>query len=138
MSDVLTEKPRNGWSAPCDNADGGVAILSLGAVTGFIYRPTEHKRTSEATMPGAHYWLSPGDLLVTRSNTEQLLGHAAIYSGDVHDNAYRHRSRQSLTACERVRARRLGSPCDLDHGAGRHASTIDPCLPRCSSMATSG
>jgi type I restriction enzyme S subunit len=81
VGDVLTEKPRNGWSAPCDNADGGVAVLSLGAVTGFRYRPTEYKRTSEVTDPSGHYWLRSGDLLVTRSNTELLLGHAAIYSG---------------------------------------------------------
>jgi type I restriction enzyme, S subunit len=82
LSDVLTGKPRNGWSAPCDNADGGVAVLSLGAVTGFTYRPTEFKRTSEPTTPSAHYWLTPGDLLMTRSNTEQLVGHAAIYTGE--------------------------------------------------------
>lgn len=80
--DVLTEKPRNGWSAPCDNAEGGVPVLSLGAVTGFTYRPTQYKRTSEITNPDGHYWLRPGDLLVTRSNTELLLGHAAIYSGE--------------------------------------------------------
>ncbi len=82
LFDVLTEKPRNGWSAPCDNAEGGVPVLSLGAVTGFTYRPTEYKRTSEITDPDGHYWLEPGDLLVTRSNTELLLGHAAIYSGE--------------------------------------------------------
>jgi type I restriction enzyme S subunit len=82
VGDVLTEKPRNGWSAPCDNADGGVPVLSLGAVTGFRYRRTEYKRTSEVTDPDGHYWLRPGDLLVTRSNTEQLLGHAAIYNGE--------------------------------------------------------
>jgi type I restriction enzyme S subunit len=81
-ADVLTEKPRNGWSAPCDNAEGGVPVLSLGAVTGFTYRPTAFKRTSETTDPAGHYWLRPGDLLVTRSNTEQLLGHAAIYTGE--------------------------------------------------------
>ncbi|HEY8776833.1 MAG TPA: restriction endonuclease subunit S [Gaiellaceae bacterium] len=82
VGDVLIGKPRNGWSAPCDNTEDGVAVLSLGAVTGFTYRPTEFKRTSEATTPEGHYWLEPGDLLVTRSNTEQLLGHAAIYSGE--------------------------------------------------------
>lgn len=81
LRDVLTGKPRNGWSAPCDNADGGTAVLSLGAVTGLTYRPTEFKRTSEPTTPGAHYWLRPGDLLITRSNTEKLVGHAAMYSG---------------------------------------------------------
>ena len=81
LRDILTGKPRNGWSAPCDNADGGTAVLSLGAVTGFTYRPTEFKRTSEPTIPEGHYWLRPGDLLITRSNTEKLVGHAAIYSG---------------------------------------------------------
>jgi type I restriction enzyme S subunit len=82
LFDVLTEKPRNGWSAPCDNAEGGVPVLSLGAVTGFVYRATEYKRTSEITNPDGHYWLRAGDLLMTRSNTEQLLGHAAIYDGE--------------------------------------------------------
>jgi type I restriction enzyme S subunit len=53
----------------------------LGAVTGFIYRHEEHKLTSEITEPAKHYWLEPGDLLMTRSNTESLLGHAAIYDG---------------------------------------------------------
>jgi type I restriction enzyme, S subunit len=82
IGDVLTAKPRNGWSARCDNVDGGTPVLSLGAVTGFTYRPSEFKRTSEPTVPGAHYWLRSGDLLMTRSNTERLIGHAAIYTGD--------------------------------------------------------
>ncbi len=81
LADVLTEPPRNGWSARCDNADGGVAVLSLGAVTGFDYRPTHFKRTSEATSASARYWLRDGDLLITRSNTPELVGHAAIYNG---------------------------------------------------------
>ncbi|HEX3511227.1 MAG TPA: restriction endonuclease subunit S, partial [Solirubrobacteraceae bacterium] len=79
LFDVLTEAPRNGWSPRCDNAEGGAYVLSLGAVTGFTYRPTQFKRTSETTNPDGHYWLEAGDLLVTRSNTELLLGHAAIY-----------------------------------------------------------
>ena len=82
MGEVLLGKPRNGWSAPCDNAPDGVPVLSLGAVTGYAYKPTEYKRTSEPTTDGSHYWLRAGDLLMTRSNTEQLVGHAAIYSGD--------------------------------------------------------
>ena len=32
LSDVLLGKPRNGWSAPCDNVDGGTPVLSLGAL----------------------------------------------------------------------------------------------------------
>ena len=28
-----------------------------------------------------HFWLKPGDLLITRSNTPELVGHVAIYNG---------------------------------------------------------
>jgi len=81
LSDVLVEKPRNGWSARRDNASDGIPILTLSAVTGFEYDSTAIKRTSEATQPDAHYWLRKGDLLVTHSNAPDLVGHAAIYDG---------------------------------------------------------
>jgi len=82
LGDVLTGPPRNGWSARCDNADGGVAVLSLGAVTGFRYRRSEYKRTSLYAAKDGHFWLRPGDLLITRSNTPELVGHSAIYDGE--------------------------------------------------------
>ena len=81
LSDVLLDKPKNGWSARCDNADSGIPVLTLGAVTGFRYRESEFKRTSLPVSRDSHYWLEPGDLLITRSNTSELVGHAAIYSG---------------------------------------------------------
>jgi type I restriction enzyme S subunit len=82
LGDVLLNKPRNGWSPHCDNADDGTPVLALGAVTGFRYRPREYKRTSLPTSASGHYWLHPGDLLITRSNTPELVGHAAIYDGN--------------------------------------------------------
>jgi type I restriction enzyme S subunit len=78
---VLSTAPRNGWSASCDNAEGGTPVLSLSAVTGFRYRATEFKRTSLSTPKAGHIWLERGDLLITRSNTPELVGHAAIYDG---------------------------------------------------------
>ncbi len=81
LQDVLTGKPRNGWSATCDNGANGVPVLTLSAVTGYSFDPTAIKRTSLATDPSAHYWLNDGDLLITRSNTPTLVGHAAVYSG---------------------------------------------------------
>ncbi len=81
LKDVLSSPPRNGWSASCDNADGGTPVLSLGAVTGFRYRRTEFKRTSLYANADGHFWLNAGDLLITRSNTPELVGHAAIYDG---------------------------------------------------------
>jgi type I restriction enzyme S subunit len=81
LGEVLLEKPRNGWSARCDNAEGGTAILSLGSVTGFHYKQ-QFKRTSVQVSEEGHYWLRAGDLLMTRSNTPELVGHAAIYDGN--------------------------------------------------------
>jgi type I restriction enzyme S subunit len=81
LGDVLAEKPRNGWSVRCDGAEHGTPVLRLSAITGYRYRPREFKRTSEATLPEAHYWLHEGDLLISRSNTPELVGHAATYSG---------------------------------------------------------
>lgn len=81
LSEILLEKPRNGWSARCDNADSGTPVLTLSAVTGFHYDSSAFKRTSEPTDTAAHYWLHPGDLLITRSNSPELVGHVAIYDG---------------------------------------------------------
>ncbi len=81
LASVLRAKPRNGWSAKCDNADDGTPILTLSAVTGYNYSPLHIKRTSLPTEPDAHYWLRPGDLLISRSNTPELVGHASIYDG---------------------------------------------------------
>ncbi len=81
LGEILTAKPRNGWSVRCDNDEMGVPVLSLSAVTGFLFDASAFKRTSAATSPEAHYWLSPGDLLITRSNTPDLVGHVAIYDG---------------------------------------------------------
>ena len=81
LGSVLKGKPRNGWSPKCDNAEDGVPVLSLTAVTGFHYKADAFKRTSYPTNSDAHYWLKPNDLLMSRSNTPDLVGHAAIYSG---------------------------------------------------------
>jgi type I restriction enzyme S subunit len=69
---VLSEEPKNGWSARCDNVETGVPVLTLSAVTGFHYRKTEFKKTSEPTSPNGNYWLRVGDLLITRSNAPGL------------------------------------------------------------------
>jgi type I restriction enzyme S subunit len=81
LSEVLTHRPRNGWSPRCDNIESGTPVLTLSAVTGFIYNNRAFKRTSESSSLAAHYWLQSGDILITRSNTPALVGHAAIYDG---------------------------------------------------------
>lgn len=79
LENVLSEQPRNGWSPPAKNhADAGTRVLTLSAVTGFHFRPEKFKFTSAAADPKRHYWVRNGDLLITRSNTPELVGHVAI------------------------------------------------------------
>jgi len=81
LQDVLLSKPRNGWSPNCNGDENGTPVLTLSAVYRFAYNPLAYKITSEQTACNAHYWLSPGDLLISRSNSIDLVGNAAIYSG---------------------------------------------------------
>lgn len=82
LIDVINSKPRNGWSPKCDNNPNGIPVLKLGAVLRFRFNPNEIKRTSEPVNWNSHYWLNPGDILISRSNTPELVGNAAIYSGE--------------------------------------------------------
>lgn len=81
LAQVLAVKPSNGWSAKCDNDPSGTPVLTLSAVTGFRYDGTQIKTTSLPIEENARYWLQKGDLLISRSNTPELVGHAAIYDG---------------------------------------------------------
>jgi type I restriction enzyme S subunit len=78
---VLTCAPRNGWSPVCNKGEHGTPVLTLSAVTGWRFNKNAYKRTNLPTRPDAHYWVEEGDLLITRSNTPELVGHAAIHSG---------------------------------------------------------
>jgi len=82
LVEVIEAKPRNGWSPKCDDNPNGTPVLKLGAVLWFRYNPNEVKRTSEPVDHNAHFWLQPGDILISRSNTSDLVGHASIYTGE--------------------------------------------------------
>jgi|GEM_PF-3227272 len=82
LSQILAAQPRNGWSPPAKYQTGsGNPVLTLSSVTGFRFDGSKVKWSSAPTHSGAHYWLRPGELLMTRSNTRDLVGHVAIYDG---------------------------------------------------------
>ncbi|WP_414545991.1 restriction endonuclease subunit S [Nostoc sp. CCY0012] len=83
LSTLLSKQPRNGWSPPARfQADTGIPVLTLSAVTGFYYDGSRVKLTNAPTTEEAHYWLEKGELLITRSNTPELVGHVALYDGN--------------------------------------------------------
>jgi len=82
LSEVLSVQPRNGWSPPATHhSESGNPVLTLSSVTGFNYDGSKVKFTSAPVKEDAHYWLREGELLISRSNTSALVGHAAIYDG---------------------------------------------------------
>jgi len=82
LTNLLSEQPRNGWSPPAKyHSKVGIPVLTLSAVTGFNYDGTKVKFTSAPTDENAHYWLKEDDILITRSNTKELVGHVALYDG---------------------------------------------------------
>jgi type I restriction enzyme S subunit len=80
LGEVLSSPPKNGWSPPAKfHSASGIPVLTLSAVTGFIFKKDSVKYTSAPVKDDAYYyWLNEGDLLITRSNTPELVGHIAI------------------------------------------------------------
>jgi type I restriction enzyme S subunit len=74
-----------GWSPQCENeASEGDApgVLKVGCVNGGIFRPGENKRLPPDLSPIPEYSLRKGDLLISRANTKELVGSAAVVSED--------------------------------------------------------
>lgn len=82
LEEALAVQPKNGWSPPAKNhAPSGTPVLTLSSVTGFRFRSDKIKFTSAEVDLARHYWVENCDLLITRSNTPELVGHVAIASG---------------------------------------------------------
>lgn len=70
-----------GWSPQCDNAPAGEGewgILKAGAVNGTEFDPSQNKRLPDEETPLIELEIKPGDFLVSRANTRDLLGSAAL------------------------------------------------------------
>lgn len=81
LSSLLREPLRNGHSARASKDGSGVRTLTLTAVTKNEF--TDHNTKMTAADPGRvrELWLEPGDILVQRSNTPELVGTSALYMG---------------------------------------------------------
>lgn len=70
-----------GWSPqsdsfPADKDEWGV--LKVGAVNGWEFNPSENKRLPPELEPLPEYEIKPGDILISRANTTELLGSASL------------------------------------------------------------
>ncbi|MGK3969977.1 hypothetical protein WMF38_31645 [Sorangium sp. So ce118] len=83
LDTLLRETLRNGHSARAVEGAGidGVRTLTLTAVTNGVFGPENTKITVADSTRIADLWLEPGDILVQRSNTPELVGTTRRFPG---------------------------------------------------------
>jgi type I restriction enzyme S subunit len=74
-------KIEQGWSPQCENVPAlgeEWGVLKVGAVNGWVFDASENKRLPEGEEVLPEYKIRVGDFLISRANTRELLGGAAI------------------------------------------------------------
>ncbi|MEQ1638076.1 MAG: restriction endonuclease subunit S [Methylococcales bacterium] len=70
-----------GWSPQCNNQPANIeqwGVLKVGCVNGDNFDETENKALPDDLEPKFRYEVKSGDILVSRANTKELLGNAAL------------------------------------------------------------
>ncbi|MEN5118634.1 restriction endonuclease subunit S [Luteimonas sp. TWI662] len=75
-----------GWSPQCEGHPAETpdewGVMKVGCVNGGIFDPGENKKLPSELQPMSVYALRSGDLLVSRANTRDLVGSAAVVPQD--------------------------------------------------------
>lgn len=79
--ELLHEPLRNGHSARASETQEGVPTLTLSAVTNGDFSLKNVKRTVAQVDRVQDLWLEPGDILIERANTSELVGTSAMFPG---------------------------------------------------------
>jgi type I restriction enzyme, S subunit len=83
LGELVSDGPRNGYSGHGGADARGTPTLKLTATTSgqMLLNKDTVKRLDETIPPGSELFLQPGDILVQRSNTAQLVGTTAMFDG---------------------------------------------------------
>lgn len=82
VAELLREPMRNGHSArAARDGEPGIRTLTLTAVTRWSFTDAFTKMSAADPNRVFGLWLAPGDILVQRSNTPELVGTTAMYGG---------------------------------------------------------
>jgi type I restriction enzyme S subunit len=83
VSELVSTGPKNGYSGRSGKDSRGTLTLSLAATSSgrLVLNADTVKRLDEAIDPRSDLFLYPGDVLVQRSNTLDLVGTAAVFDG---------------------------------------------------------
>lgn len=88
VREIITEKPKNGYSGkPVDNPTK-VKVLSLSATTSGRLDLAQFKYLDEQINPDSPVRCRKGDILLQRGNTAELVGTAALFDADEEGYVY--------------------------------------------------
>lgn len=79
LSSVLSRAPKNGYSPVASDQWNGLYMLGLGCLTPDGFTPAQLKYAPLADRARQGAMLSPGDFLMSRSNTRELVGLVGIF-----------------------------------------------------------
>ncbi len=87
LGSIMTASPRNGYSPVAASRETGHWVLALSAISRWGYRPDQFKpvEVGPETMGSR---ISKGDLVVSRSNTRDLVGLPMVFPEDRSDVSY--------------------------------------------------
>ena len=74
-----------GWSPQCEPTSRECnkwGVLKVSAVTWGVFKPEENKELPESLEPRPEYEVKPGDFLISRANTAELVARAVIIPND--------------------------------------------------------
>ena len=74
-----------GWSPQCDNfpaEEGEWGVLKVGCVNGGLFNADENKRLPDELEPAPELTINQDEVLVSRANTRELVGSAAVVDKD--------------------------------------------------------
>jgi type I restriction enzyme S subunit len=133
----LARSIEQGWSPQCEGfpaeTENEWGILKVGCVNGGTFNPSENKLLPPELEPIPSLAIVCGDLLISRANTRELVGSAAVAQQDfpklmLCDKLYRLRFSPAL-CCPRFLSRYLGSTAirgQIELGAtGASASMVN-------------
>jgi len=101
----VTGSIEQGWSPQCEGfpveTPDEWGVMKVGCVNGGRFRPSENKKLPAELQPMLQYALKRGDLLISRANTRELVGSAAVVPDDFDnlllcDKLYRLRASEGM------------------------------------------
>jgi type I restriction enzyme S subunit len=88
LNTILTVEPQNGYSPNCPDEPNGKWVLGLGNLTESGFNPSNAKPAPIDDSLVENFLLSSGDFIVSRSNTPDKVGRAALFRGEIPNCSY--------------------------------------------------